>query len=367
MTFRVRELSPPGVGGVCVLSLEGTEARQRLRRIAPHRDPPVRVPVLVRLTDAGEDLDEALVLELTAERIEVHLHGSPLLVERVRAALGPSDAPGAATIEDRAASRLGSAACEAAARILLDQAEGALRRELERLIALPPSRFEAALAALLEAGRRARFALHPIQVVLAGPVNAGKSTLFNALVGHARAIVSAVPGTTRDLVSEPAQLGAWPVILSDTAGERVGFAQAAEDPAGEIERAGLRLARRLGAQAGLVLWLAAPGDSSPAPPGAVRITSRAGGKGDAGGGEPRISALEDPAGAARILERVFRSRFDLPPAAWVAGAAIPFEQAMLEDLRSLIGRPQAREATLTPWLAGRARMGAPDGAQEPVE
>jgi hypothetical protein len=159
------------------------------------------------------------------------------------------------------------------------------------------------------------------------------------------------------------------VILWDTAGERAAVSGGERDPGDEVERAGQRLARRQGERAGLVLWLGAPGDSSPAPPGAVRIVSRSEGPGEASGGEPRIAALEDPAGAARTVERVFRSHFDLPRDAWVAGAAVPFEPALLEDLRSLIGRHAAREAVLGPWLAGRPAsrvvLDEPDGCARP--
>ncbi|MDR1027715.1 MAG: tRNA uridine-5-carboxymethylaminomethyl(34) synthesis GTPase MnmE [Rickettsiales bacterium] len=82
-------------------------------------------------------------------------------------------------------------------------------------------------------------------VVLAGPVNAGKSSLFNAILGSARAIVSDIPGTTRDVVSAELDIGGFLVRLSDTAGLRE-----SED---EIEKIGIGRARDAMADADVVL------------------------------------------------------------------------------------------------------------------
>src|SRR5262249_23178261 len=155
----------------------------------------------------GETLDEAVVCVLARDEVELHVHGSPPLVARVVERLrsfGDARASRPATIEERALELLAGAPCEAGARILLDQAEGALRRERLALRELSGERRGAAASRLLERARVARFALAPAEVVLAGPANAGKSTLFNVLLGEARAIVSAEAGTTRDLVREPA-------------------------------------------------------------------------------------------------------------------------------------------------------------------
>ena len=84
-------------------------------------------------------------------------------------------------------------------------------------------------------------------VVLAGPPNAGKSSLMNALLGTSRAIVSSVPGTTRDSIEEWLDIGGWPVRLVDTAGLR--------GTADEIEAEGVRRAGELMAKADVVLAL----------------------------------------------------------------------------------------------------------------
>ena len=84
-------------------------------------------------------------------------------------------------------------------------------------------------------------------VVLAGPPNAGKSSLLNALLGENRAIVSEIPGTTRDSVEAWIDLDGWPVRLVDTAGLRE-----AKD---EVEGEGVRRSEDLIAKADLVIWL----------------------------------------------------------------------------------------------------------------
>jgi tRNA modification GTPase len=84
-----------------------------------------------------------------------------------------------------------------------------------------------------------------VRVALVGPVNAGKSSLFNALLGRARALVHDRPGTTRDVVEVPMSAGGLELTLLDTAGERV-----TDDP---VEAAGLALARSLVDEADLLV------------------------------------------------------------------------------------------------------------------
>jgi len=102
--------------------------------------------------------------------------------------------------------------------------------------------------ALAATWAHARPRLEGARVALVGPVNAGKSSLFNQLVGQRRALVSDAPGTTRDVVERGTRLGGLDVTFLDTAGER--------DTPGELEAAGIELGRSqaLEADLRLVVW-----------------------------------------------------------------------------------------------------------------
>jgi tRNA modification GTPase len=112
------------------------------------------------------------------------------------------------------------------------------------------SRIRAGVAAHLADGRSGEILRDGLKVVIAGPPNAGKSTLLNALARREAAIVSEEAGTTRDVIEVRLDLGGFPVILMDTAGIR-------EAP-GAIEREGVRRALTQAGQADLVLWLYDP-------------------------------------------------------------------------------------------------------------
>ncbi len=102
-----------------------------------------------------------------------------------------------------------------------------------------------------------------IRVVIAGPPNAGKSTLLNALVGRNAAIVSPIAGTTRDVIEVPVALGGVPFLLADTAGLRA--------PGGDaIEAIGMARAAEMLRAADIVLWLGEP-EVAPVVPGALLL------------------------------------------------------------------------------------------------
>jgi tRNA modification GTPase len=135
-------------------------------------------------------------------------------------------------------------------------------------------------------------------VVIAGPPNAGKSTLMNALAGRDVAIVSAIPGTTRDLIEVFLDLRGYPVILVDTAG-----IHESRDP---IEREGVSRARRRAESADLTLWLnegegRAPGFSSPVLTVRTKIDLEAGSP--QGTADLAISA-KTGAGVDRLLDAI---------------------------------------------------------------
>jgi tRNA modification GTPase len=129
---------------------------------------------------------------------------------------------------------------EDASDFTLESVRGAARGAIERI--------DRALATA-DAAARLR---DGFTVVIAGPPNVGKSTLMNALAGRDVAIISPIPGTTRDLIEIFLDLRGYPVILVDTAGIRE-----SEDP---IEQEGVARARRRAESADLMLWLSDGGE-----------------------------------------------------------------------------------------------------------
>lgn len=297
-------LPPAGVG---VVRVSGPNAGLAIRALAGADITPRRAS-LRKLRDAsGELLDEALVLwfpgpnSATGEDLaEFHLHGGRAVVAAVERSL--AELPGMRRAEAGeftrrgfANGRMDLAEAEGLADLLAAETElqrvsaiglagGALSRQVEgwreRLLTLSAG-LEAALDFSDEddvAGLPASFAmdikdLHSdisnalaaphaeilregFRVVLAGPPNAGKSTLFNALVESEAAITSPSAGTTRDVLVRPVALGGVPFSFVDTAGLR-------EEGAGEVEAIGIARAEAEMTRADLVLWLG-PEGSGPA-------------------------------------------------------------------------------------------------------
>ena len=198
-------------------------------------------------------LAEEVIVCWQRDDVEIHCHGGQAAVAAVVDALeqcgcaelswrdrvqhGTCDAIKAAAIQ-----ALAAATTLRTAAILLDQHEGALRRDIDHCLALVEANEAAAassaverLEALAARWRIGRHLTKPFQVVVAGRPNVGKSSLVNVFVGYQRSIVYDQPGTTRDVVSARTAFDGWPVELSDTAGLR----QA--DSA--VEAAGVELAR----------------------------------------------------------------------------------------------------------------------------
>lgn len=123
-----------------------------------------------------------------------------------------------------AASLLLQARSLTTSQILIDQARGALKREYQSIADVIESQrdndAEARIQSLLRWEPLGLHLIDPWQVVLAGPPNAGKSSLLNKLLGYERTIVHESAGTTRDLIPESTSLGGWPVVLIDSAGVR---------------------------------------------------------------------------------------------------------------------------------------------------
>jgi tRNA modification GTPase len=143
-----------------------------------------------------------------------------------------------------------------------------------------------------------------VRVVIAGPPNAGKSTLLNNLAGREAAITSAAPGTTRDIVEAPTSIGGIPFLFTDTAGLRD-----SDDP---IETIGVGRARDRIAGADIILWLGKP-DASPDPERTIRVEAKADVKPPVGTGDVAVSALTGE-GIGQLLAMVAERAKALLPA-----------------------------------------------------
>ena len=292
--------TPPGRSGIGVIRLSGTRSLEIARSLVQEQDfaPPSHRAILKKLHDptTGEVLDYALFTyfksphSFTGEDVvELSCHGSPVLLRSLIDLILSYDArlagPGEFTLRALSHGRLNLSQAEAIRDLINAQTKAAAQQATRQLggelsarlqpikdalldIIVPlesslefveddlpdvaVNQIQAKLSGLLKnveelastfsAGRLLRDGL---KVTLVGRPNVGKSSLFNKLLALDRAIVTAVPGTTRDSLSEMINLQGVPVLLTDTAGVR--------ESKDEVEHLGVERTRRSIADADMVL------------------------------------------------------------------------------------------------------------------
>ena len=295
--------TPPRPSAIGILRLSGTGAVAVVDSLfTPDRGgslaqcPPGKLTLGLLRDEQGRPLDQIQAVRYLSgytgeESAELFCHGSPVVLTLAMEALcargarpaqpgeftkraflsGKLDLPAAEAVMD-----LIDAETPAAARCALGQLSGALSRRVEgiysRLIDvmahfhavldypdedIDPFRLEELLGqlqgaqvdlnALVASYARGRVVARGVPCAIVGRPNEGKSTLLNALVGYERAIVTDIPGTTRDTVEERCVLGGVLLRLIDTAGLR--------DTADPVERMGVERSRRAMEEAGLILMV----------------------------------------------------------------------------------------------------------------
>ncbi|MEO8716928.1 MAG: tRNA uridine-5-carboxymethylaminomethyl(34) synthesis GTPase MnmE [Burkholderiales bacterium] len=355
--------TPPGRGAIGIVRVSGSDAPEIARRLLGSLPRP-RIATLAGARNAnGELLDEGLALYFPAphsytgeQAFEFHGHGGLMVLQSVLAACVDAGArlaePGEFTrraflngrldlAQAEAVADLIDAASREAARSALRSLRGefsaavnALVAQLVELRALTEAmldfpdddvdklhrdaatarlrRVRGALDEVLAKSRQGSLLRSGVQVVLAGRPNVGKSSLLNRLAGEERAIVTSIPGTTRDALREPIQIEGVPLTVIDTAGLR---------PSSDVvERLGIERTQRELEQADIVIVVF-----------------------DAG--EPYAPLDEVPAGTALI--EVY-NKIDLVPGFSATGGAVAVSAktgAGLDALKSAILRVAGWSAT----------------------
>jgi tRNA modification GTPase len=297
--FALSSGRPPSA--IAVIRISGPQAHTALERLTG-RVPDARKAALARVCDpeSGEAIDEALALwfpaphsETGEDVAELQLHGGQAVIAAVLKALGTVAGcrlaePGEFTRRAFENGKLDLTAVEALGDLIFAETSAQRRQAFRQLKGLIGDRAEAWRGRLIEAlalvearidfsdeadvpedliapaaaiarslrdeigaaladGRRGERLRDGLVVAIAGPPNAGKSTLFNRLARREAAIVSPYAGTTRDVIQVHLDLDGYPLTILDTAGIR-----GSSEP---VEQEGIRRARARAAEADLVLWV----------------------------------------------------------------------------------------------------------------
>jgi tRNA modification GTPase len=293
--------TPPGSSGIAVIRISGPEAVPILDRLSPGAGSwtPRTIHECMLKDSGGRFLDNAAAVVMRAPRsytgedmAEIYCHGNMNIVSRITEEATVAGArqaqPGEFTRRAFMSGKMDLAQAEAVAdliaaetdlqrRIALDHVSGALSKRvrgieealLDQLVLVEAAidfsqedietyspedlsrvsrETREKIAAMLESETAGEKLRDGIRVTITGPRNAGKSSLYNALIGEERAIVSPVPGTTRDVLRERIHIGGFTFYLEDTAG--------LAETSCEIEATGISRGRAAAVAADLVMFVA---------------------------------------------------------------------------------------------------------------
>ena len=305
-------ITPPGTGAVAIVRVSGTGSKKVLEQLVAEADEIISFPrklILVNIFDrlsqqANTVLDKALVVFFKApqsftgeDSLEFNIHGSPYVIKRLIenllelgvALAEPGEFSKRAYLNGQIDLTQAEAICdlimaesESQAKVASEQLQGKLKNaidalgeplrnviaELEAYIDFPDenlpdfsvqlwrdtlSTTSKEIDRYLQSYNSGRLYREGVKVALVGRPNAGKSSLLNELLGEERAIVTPIPGTTRDHLEERITIDGLLVRLWDTAG-LVGEDE--ERAPGEIEKIGIQRSWKCAADADLVLYLA---------------------------------------------------------------------------------------------------------------
>lgn len=246
ITPSARTLTPPGTGAVAVVEVHLSEAVDPATAFAAFSADPQRHLSEVsigRIVYGRWNQEDVIIVRTAINRWEIQCHGGAAATQQILADLKSAGVTesGSVLCERSTHEELQSVIEQTVIRcrtrqtaaLALAQADGRLQRLHEQLLSLDE---QIRRHASEVAQRWQSAAIHlttPWVVALAGPPNVGKSSLLNAIAGLQRAIVSSVPGTTRDRVETEMFLNGWPFLLVDTAGIR-------SAPDSELEAIGIQ-------------------------------------------------------------------------------------------------------------------------------
>jgi tRNA modification GTPase len=298
-------ITPPGEGGIAAIRIAGPGAVGSLQKffLPYHPSQSETKPFVLRLgkfrSASGETLDEVMAVVMPSghsytglDQVEIFCHGGRAVVQKILSEILKSNTraaePGEFTRLAFESGRIDLAKAEAVAEIISAQTEASYRASREHLLGHYSEHIDTlrerligvlveveagidfsddapevrggsddniatldeiakSVGLLIDSYKSGRIISEGFTIAIGGRPNAGKSSLFNLLLRHERALVTPTPGTTRDYLQERIDLGGYLVNLVDTAGIR--------QSGGKIERAGQKRAKEIISKSDLLIWM----------------------------------------------------------------------------------------------------------------